>query len=174
MDREERQQYFIEFKAKYEKEQVPLDFEEFEKYFYASNFFYSGNYIYVKEKFYETILQIVGNILKSNIQEMDFYLNMRPTNLITQTDTELFTNDKKLKNFYLDLSITYKKYNQLFLKHISNTKEATEILQKSYELIKEIHEYMHKKLEKSIENLEKKKKEIAHDKKDNFQSAVFN
>lgn len=171
MDIKEKIKSIEDFKKEYQKQEKQITYQDFDKYFYVENYFYNSKLPFLKEKFHEILMEIIANIIKNYIQELEYYTNIKPANILMQSDLEILSKQsKETKKFYLQMHIYYKQYHQLHLKRESNTPKILELLKEVFPTIKKFNEYSIKLQSKLIENLknkitenDKKEKESKHE-----------
>ena len=167
---------------KYEKifksKNIDLDYNNFSKYFYTKIFFYNYEIPLLEENFYETTLEICINIIKPLIQELEYFVNVKPNNLIASSDYEIINkNTNEIETYYLKLYKLYKKYIKLHLKRTEN-EENKEVYHnfiiESFNKVKEYTTYSIKIQEKLIINIDNKINEIQEKNKElKFEGSVY-
>lgn len=171
----EKKESITEFKNRYIKENTKISYENLNEIFYIENFFLNKDLPFMEEKFYETLIDIISNTLKSYIQELEYYVNIKPSTPQMSSDAEILIEEKDiLYKYYLNLHIYYKKYHLLYLKSQFNTINTITFLEEIYIILKEFNEYSIKLQVKLIENLKKKLIEIKKEKIKTHESSIFN
>lgn len=174
--REEILENIEKFKSKLKEEKLKVSYEELDKYLFIESYFKSREEVYFEEDFYETVSQVVLNIFKSLITNLEHYVNMRGSTPAANCDYEILKDEKELQKLYFQFHLIYKKHNILYLKHELNTKKTIEFMIESFEIIKRYYDETLVIEEKLKKNIEKKLKEIKKDdtKKSTFESSMYN
>lgn len=162
------------FKKDFQDRIKCISYEELESNFYVENYFFNNKIPYIEKYFYETILEIVASILKNAIQELEYYVNIKPSTPISNSDYEILNAESEiLEKYYLRCHILYKKYHKIHLTHKSNTKESIDYLKNSYKFLIEFIKYSADLQDKLITNIEKHLQEL--EKKDKqYENPLFN
>lgn len=161
------------FKNQIRENKFDLDYDELNKYFFIQNYFIARESPYFEEQFFETFLQIVGNSLKSIIQNLEYYVSIKPQNPAMSSDFEVLKENKEILKLYLKFHKYFKKFNLLFISHKQNSIEVINYILELFEMVKDYYRLAEKTELKLLENLDKKIIEFDV-KKDKFESSVFN
>lgn len=175
METDKKLEYIEQFKKQFEKEIKDIKYDDFEKYFYAENYFLSSKNSYLPKKFNLYIFDIIGNILKGLINELEYYINIKPTTPLASSDVEILSKkNKEILKYYLTLHSYYKEYHKIHILGESNTDDSKQFLQKIFEQTTKFMQYSAKLQIEFAENLNKKTKEISKD-EDNtkFNSSIY-
>lgn len=171
MDKTEILNYLKIFKDQIEETKIDIKYEELDKYFFIKNHFISRETHYFESKFFETLLQIVGNSLKAIIQNLEYYVSLKPQNPAMSSDYEILKDNKEILKLYLQFHKSFKKFNILFIKQ--NSKETIEYIKEVFELVTKYYTLAEKIEQKLMKNLDKKIIEFDV-KKEKFESSVYN
>ncbi|MDA3855432.1 MAG: hypothetical protein PF569_04180 [Candidatus Woesearchaeota archaeon] len=172
---EEKNLSIEKFKKQYKKENIKIEYLKFDNLFYVESFFSNKDLPFTEEKFYETLIEVVSNTLKSYIQELEYYVNIKPSTPQMSSDSEIIFKEKdKLQKFYLNLHIYYKKYHLLYLKSKLDTNEVVNFLEEIFEKVSEFNKYSIKLQTKLITNLKEKLEEVSKEKVVQYESSIFN
>ncbi len=174
METKEILENFAKYKNQFGKEKFNLSFDEFERVFYAQDFFLNKTTPYLEELFYETTLQIVNNILKHSLQDLEYYVNVKPQTPLTSSDSEILRDKKDILKIYFKMHILFKKLNLLWIQGKENTDEVIDFASESYKIIIEFKKVLGEVQTKLIKNLEKKLNAVDEEKKEKFDSSIFN
>ncbi len=179
MDTKDKQKSIEDFKKDFVKEKSKIDYNDFESYFFVDNYFYNTKLPYMKSRFYEVVCEITGNVLKNQMQEMEYYANLKPMMSIAATaEVDVIeSNDEKkeILNFYYQLHIFHKKFHQIYLKKKYSTDEIFTLLEKIIPVFKKLIKYLYTLQDKFIESFDKKMSEVKKVEEDSgFESSVYN
>lgn len=162
------------FKKTLENKEKSLKFEDIDKYFYIKHYFYGYNIIYSENDFNEICLEIALNTLKSTLQELEYFVNLKPQNYIMASDSEV------LSKHILDLSKHYLNFHKQLKQGILlyKTKEhlnqpAFDFFIESYNLLKDYTTYSIGIQKDLIANLDVKYKEIEKDLKTKIEGNMY-
>jgi len=174
--REEILENIDKFKLKLKEEKLKVSYEELNKYLFIESYFKSREEVYFEEDFYETVSQVVLNIFKSLITNLEHYVNMRGSTPASDCDYEILKDEKELQELYFQFHLIYKKHNILYLKHQLNTDKTIDFMLESFYIIKRYYDETLVIEEKLRKNIEKKLKEIKKQdsKKPLFESSMYN
>lgn len=173
MEIEEIKNYEL-FKEIYEKKETPINFEEFDKFFLVRNYFLSRETPFLEEDFFKTLYELIGNMLKGQLTELEYYVNVKHSTPLANSDIEILSKENdKLMKCYFKMHIAYKKFHKINLLHKTNTLDVVEYLNENIELFKEINKYFIEIQDKLIVNLNKKLNEVEKKKEEKFQSCIF-
>lgn len=143
------------------KQNIKIDINELKDYFYIKNFFYNYEIPMLKEDFYEVTLEIILNTLKNFLQELEYFVNVKPSSPISISDSEIISkNIKEIEKYHLELHKLYKEYIKYHLTKEKDIKEVISYLEKTFIYIKEYSNFSLKIQDKLILNLDKKIKEL--------------
>jgi hypothetical protein len=164
------------FKKKISEELDDINPNDAEKYFYIENYFFNNKLQYTEERFYEIILEMASSVLKNYLQELEYYVNLKPITPQASSDLEVLSKkQEKLNQYYLELHILYKKYHKFYLDNIKDKKKILSFVEEAYEKIKEVNKFSSKLQDKFIKNLEEKISENSKDNKttNKFDSSMY-
>jgi transcriptional regulator with PAS, ATPase and Fis domain len=165
------------YKKQFGMENSQINFEEFNKFFFVDNFFLSKNTPYLKEKFYETTAQIIGNIIRSTLQDLEYYVNLKPVTTQTSLEFQTIQNEKKLTQNLLKLYFNIHKIHKEFICIYLNKKEGTikiiEFLNDNISMLKNYNKILKEILEKIIIATDKKINQIDKENQVNSKNPVF-
>jgi len=164
-----------EYNKLFIKNDIKIDYEEFNKYFYIKNFFYNYEMPLLEENFYETTLEICINMLKVMIQELEYFVNVKPNNLIASSDYEIINeNSKDVDMYYLKLHKMYKQYIKLHLSGIEKNEEIDQFIIQLHKITKKYIKYSINLQEKLITNINNKISELNKESKElKFEGSVY-
>lgn len=144
-----------------EKQNIEIEIKELKNYFYIKNFFYNYEIPLQESEYYEVTLEIIVNTLKSFIQELEYFVNVKPSSPIAASDSEVLNEySKEIEKYYLELHKLYKEYIKYHLTKTHNIENLMEFLQRTFKQIKDYSLFSLKIQDKLIENLDKKLKEL--------------
>jgi len=154
---------------------IKIDYKEFERYFYVKNFFYNYEIPLLEENFYDVTLDICTNMIKIMIQELEYFVNVKPNSLIASSDYEVINeNSKDIDMYYLKLHKMYKQYIRLHLLGIEKNEEIDSFISKIHNIIKEYTKYSINIQDKLITNINKKIIELKDKSKElKFEGSVY-
>ncbi len=164
------------FKTKITKELKDIKPSDAEKYFYIENYFFNNKLPYIEERFYEIILEMAASVLKNYLQELEYYVNLKPITPQATSDFEVLSKKQdKLTKYYLELHILYKKYHKFYLENIKDKKKIIIFVEEVYEKIKNVNKFSSKLQDKFIKNLEEKIEDINKDDKSTskYESSMY-
>lgn len=174
MKTEEILDNYENFKKRFITEKSKISFDDFERYFHVEEYFLSRNIPYLDRIFYSSALQITGNVLHHCIQDLNYYINIRPDNLLSSSDYEIVHDDKRIIKLYYEIHKLYKKFNYLYVIGKEETKESISFMEEAFEKIKEYFQINEELLIKMMNNIDKKISETDKKKeKKNFESSIF-
>lgn len=177
MDIKDKIKSYDEFKLVFNKTSKKVDFDEFDKYFHAESFFLNTKIPFIKGRFYEVVFEIIGNVLKNLMQEIEYYGTIKPQTPLTTSDFEIISKDaeqKKILEIYFKFHIQYKKFHKIYLNCNTKTDKVVEFLEEIYPMMIDFIDYSEKLQTKLIKNLEKKYNEIEKKNKEvKFESSVY-
>lgn len=162
---EKKQENILKYKELILKQNLEIKYEELNQYFYIKNFFYNYDIPLLNENFYEVSLEISMNIVKNMLQELEYFINVKPNSPATTSDYEILCEEiKKIEEYYLKFHKLYKQYIKLHLSKEKDTKNVIDYMIKCFKLVKKYTKFSISIQDKLIENLNLKIKEITEKK----------
>jgi hypothetical protein len=171
----DKKEDFENFRKRYEKEIKTIPIKDFDELFYAKGYFIVNRTPYDDERFYEVLYEISSNIIKARLQELEYYINLKPQTPAMQIETETITKEmNKIEHLYFKFHIHYKKMHQMGIEQKSQTKETIQYLESIYDDIKNFQTISSKLQNKFIKNFENHLKEIETQKVKKYESSIYN
>jgi hypothetical protein len=171
----DKKEDFENFRKRYEKEIKTIPIKDFDELFYAKGYFIVNRTPYDDERFAEVLYEICSNIVKARLQELEYYINLKPQTYAMQIESETISKEiKKLEPAYLKFHIHYKKMHQMGIQNKSSVKESIQFLETIYDDIKNFQSVSVKLQDRFIRNFEKHLKEIENSKEKKYESSIYN
>lgn len=171
----EKKEDFENFSRRYEKEIKTIPIKDFDELFYAKGYFIVNKTPYDDERFSEVLYEICSNIVKARLQELEYYINLKPQTHAMQIEAETISKEaKKIEPIYFKFHIYYKRMHQMGIENKSSIKESIEFLENIYDDIKNFQSISIKLQDKFIKNFEKHLKEIECSKEKKYESSIYN
>ena len=161
------------YKKDYGKNNFHISFDDFDKEFYATDYLLSKSTPYLDTFFFETTFQIINNMMKHALQDLEYYVNVKPQTPISTSDYEVVKDNKELLKLQLEMHQIYKSSNLLWLEHKENSIDVKETTSIFYHKLVEFRKQIIEIQKKLITNLDSKIKELKEEDKPKFESSIF-
>ena len=174
MNKTELKKQYEEFLKIFKKEKIPISTEELEKYFHSEEYFINPNVIFLENRFYRFINYLVGNSLRNCLQDLEYFVNLKPSTPISNIEYEAIKDEKDINRLYYILHSLYKNSNLIHMQNRYDKKESIKLIEDSLKSIKEYY-ILHEKIIKGcIKKINKTVKEEKYNKKTTFESSMYN
>lgn len=177
MEIKNRLENLEKFKKCFDKENIKeFGFDDFLREFKVENYFLGTDIIFLEKNFYEVLLDIFISYLKNFLQEIEYYVNLKPNNLILKCDFEVLESFKeKNTNFYLNFHLLYKKFHKLYvLNKTCSKEEVLSLTDLIFKIVVDFKKHSVMIQDKFIENIDKKILELNKKKEElKFESSIY-